>query len=46
MLGFRSRGPNQTGCLAVEEVLDKEGKEDYGDWRFSVPFASVPWKRG
>ena len=46
MLGFRSRGRNQTSCLAPEEVLDQEGTEDHGDWRFSVPFASVRWKRG
>ena len=46
MLGFRSRGRNQTGCLALEEVLDQEGTEGHGDWRFSVPFASVRWKRG
>jgi len=41
MLGFHSRGRNQTGCLALEEVLDQEGMEDHGDWHFSVPFASV-----
>lgn len=46
MLGFRSRGPNQTGCLALEGVLDQEGTEDHGDWRFSVRFAFVRWKRG